>query len=93
MHLANYLGLIHRSELSLADAFRQVGEGHPQEVDVYHLAHRLAAQYESHTEKNKPSPTATARTRRRSPSVSIPSSSAGRAPGASGSCAVCRTFS
>lgn len=54
MHLANYLGLIHRSELDLADAFRQVGEGHPNEVDVYHIAHTLAGQCELHAERIKP---------------------------------------
>ncbi len=54
IHLANYLGLIHRSELALADAFRQVGEGHPKEVDVYHIAHTLAGQCKQHAERIKP---------------------------------------
>lgn len=54
MHLANYLGLIHRSESNLADAFRQVGEGHAREVDVYHICQTLAAQCERHAEKIQP---------------------------------------
>jgi hypothetical protein len=39
MHLANYLGLLHKAELNLADGFRQVGEAHAAEPDVYHLCH------------------------------------------------------
>jgi hypothetical protein len=35
MHLASYLGLLHKSELNLADAFRQVGDAHAAEPDVY----------------------------------------------------------
>ncbi len=54
MHLANYLGYLHRSELDLAEGFRRVGEGHAQEVDVYHLGHALAKQCESHAERLKP---------------------------------------
>ncbi len=54
MHLANYLGLIHRFELDLADAFRQVGEGHAQEADVYHICRMLAGQCEKHAERVKP---------------------------------------
>jgi hypothetical protein len=41
MHLANYLGLLHKAELLLADAFRQVGDAHAAEPDVYHLSHTL----------------------------------------------------
>lgn len=54
MHLANYLDLIHRSESDLAEAFRQVGEGHPEEVDIYHLVHTLAGQCDRHAEMIKP---------------------------------------
>ena len=34
-HLANYIGLLHRSEQELRDAFREVGEAHREEVDVF----------------------------------------------------------
>jgi hypothetical protein len=54
MHLANYLGYLHRAELDLADGFRRVGEAHAQEVDVYHLGHTLAKQCEAHAEQLEP---------------------------------------
>jgi hypothetical protein len=54
MHLANYLGLLHESELDLANGFRTVAEGHPEEHDIYHLCHTLAKQCESHAEQLKP---------------------------------------
>ena len=54
MHLANYLGLLHKSELNLADAFRQVGDTHAAEPDVYHLCHTLAGQCDQHAERLQP---------------------------------------
>ena len=54
MHLTNYLGYLHQTELDLAEGYRKVGEGHAQEADVYHLTHTLAKQCESHAEKLKP---------------------------------------
>ena len=55
MHLANYLGYLHRAELDLADGFRRVAETHAQEVDVYHLCKALLAkQCENHAEQLKP---------------------------------------
>jgi hypothetical protein len=54
MHLANYLGYLHQSELDLAEGFRKVGEAHSQEADVYHLTPTLAKQCEAHAEKLKP---------------------------------------
>lgn len=55
MHLANYLGYLHKAELDLADGFRRVGEAHAQEVDVYHLCKALLAkQCETHAEQLKP---------------------------------------
>jgi hypothetical protein len=54
MHLANYLGLLHKSELHLADAFRQVGDAHAAEPDVYHLCHTLAGQCDQHAERLQP---------------------------------------
>jgi hypothetical protein len=54
MHLANYLGLLHKAELHLADAFRQVGDAHAAEPDVYHLCHTLAGQCEQHVERLGP---------------------------------------
>jgi hypothetical protein len=44
MFLANYLGLLHQSELDLAEGFRRVANGHAAEVDVYHVCNTLAKQ-------------------------------------------------
>jgi hypothetical protein len=54
MHLANYLGLLHKAELHLADAFRHVGDAHAAEPDIYHLIHTLAGQCERHAERLHP---------------------------------------
>jgi hypothetical protein len=54
MHLAHYLGLIHKAERDLADAFRKVAEGHKQEPDVFYLCHTLAKQCDRHAEKLEP---------------------------------------
>ena len=54
MHLANYLGYLHQTELDLADGYRKVGEAHAQEADVYHITHTLGKQCEAHAEKLKP---------------------------------------
>ncbi|MUN64808.1 hypothetical protein GMA12_16960 [Kocuria sediminis] len=48
MKLPVYLGLLHRSERTLAASFRQVAEGHGAEPDVYHLCRALAGQCEVH---------------------------------------------
>jgi hypothetical protein len=50
VHLANYLGYLHKAELHLAEAFRKVGEGHAAEADVYHTCNTLAKQCEAHAE-------------------------------------------
>jgi hypothetical protein len=42
MHLAHYLGLLHRAQLTLADALRQVADDHRDEADVFHIAHQQA---------------------------------------------------
>ncbi len=54
MHLAHYLGLLHRSQLDLAKAFRQVATDHREEPDVFHECHLLASQCEDHAERLKP---------------------------------------
>jgi hypothetical protein len=55
VHLANYLGYLHRAEQDLAAGFRRVAEAHAQEVDVYHLCKALfAKQCETHAEQLKP---------------------------------------
>ncbi|MEU8660978.1 hypothetical protein [Actinoplanes philippinensis] len=48
MHLAHYLGLLHRSQTCLADAFRQVAGAHGDEPDVRILCHRQAEVCDRH---------------------------------------------
>jgi hypothetical protein len=54
VHLAHYLGLLHKAQLDLAAAFRQVRDAHVDESDVYHLCGVLAAQCEAHAERLQP---------------------------------------
>ncbi|MBP2705817.1 hypothetical protein JOL79_18540 [Microbispora sp. RL4-1S] len=44
MQLAHYLGLLHRSQSELAEAFRAIRRGHPREPDLSGVCERLAAQ-------------------------------------------------
>ena len=48
MQLAHYLGLLHRSETELAEAYRQVADHHGDEPDVEHECRLLAHQSEDH---------------------------------------------
>lgn len=54
MHLAHYLGLLHRSQLNLADALRQVMDQHGDEPDVRYVCHRLARQCDDHAGRLEP---------------------------------------
>jgi hypothetical protein len=54
MQLAHYLGLLHRAQEQLAKAFREIGEGHADEQDVFHQCRRLARQCDAHAEALKP---------------------------------------
>ncbi|MEV8435943.1 hypothetical protein AB0425_01085 [Actinosynnema sp. NPDC051121] len=54
MHLATYLGLLHSSLDTLADAFRQVGQGHGEEPDVWHTCRVLAGRVEHQAEALAP---------------------------------------
>ncbi|ROP42544.1 hypothetical protein [Saccharothrix texasensis] len=54
MHLATYLGLLHHSLTTLADAFRQVGQGHGDEPDVWHTCRVLAGRVEHEAEALAP---------------------------------------
>jgi hypothetical protein len=48
LHLAHYLGLLHRAQLNLADAFREVAEAHGDEADVVTICRKLAAECDDH---------------------------------------------
>lgn len=54
MHLATYLGMLHRAEQTLADSFRTVGDAHAAEADVPHTCVTLAAMSEEHVRLLRP---------------------------------------
>jgi hypothetical protein len=54
VQLAHYLGLLHRAQVELAAAFREVGDAHVDEADVFHLTRKLAAECDRHAEKLQP---------------------------------------
>ncbi|MEV6495588.1 hypothetical protein AB0M20_44275 [Actinoplanes sp. NPDC051633] len=54
MHLAHYLGLLHRAQLTLADAFRQVAGAHGDEPDIEHLCRRQAERCDEHAARLEP---------------------------------------
>jgi hypothetical protein len=54
MHLAHYLGFLHRAEIELGEAFREVGRGHRDEPDVRAICNKLAAQCDAHAEELGP---------------------------------------
>jgi hypothetical protein len=54
MHLAHYLGLLHRAQTTLAAAFREVGEAHGDEPDIAFLCDRQAGRCEAQAERLQP---------------------------------------
>jgi hypothetical protein len=54
VHLAHYLGLLHKAQVELAEAFCEVGDGHAEDVDVFHTCGKLAAECDSHAEQLQP---------------------------------------
>jgi hypothetical protein len=54
MHLAHFLGMLHRSQEALGKAFREVGDVHRDEHDVFHQCQRLARQCDRHAEALAP---------------------------------------
>ena len=48
MHLATYIGMLHRAEQTLADSFHTVGAAHAAEADVPHTCLTLATTSEEH---------------------------------------------
>jgi hypothetical protein len=54
MQLAHYLGLLQAAQERLAEAFREVGRGHADEADVFHMCNRLATQCDGHAEQLAP---------------------------------------
>jgi hypothetical protein len=54
MHLATYLGLLHTSLRTLAEAFREVAKGHGDEPDVQHTCAVLAGRLDGQVERLGP---------------------------------------
>jgi hypothetical protein len=54
MFLAQYVGLVHRSEGELAKAYREVARRHSDEPDVYGTCQLLAEQCDSHVRRLAP---------------------------------------
>jgi hypothetical protein len=54
VNLGPYLGLISRSQSSLAQAFRQVAADHSEEAAIFHISRLLAAQCDRHEEQLQP---------------------------------------
>ncbi|MFE9958335.1 hypothetical protein [Micromonospora sp. NPDC005299] len=54
MNLAHYLGLLHKAQERLGDAFTEVGAAHGDEPDVFHTCEKLAKQCHAHAEKLAP---------------------------------------
>ena len=48
MHLSSYLGLLRSAELSLAESYRQVGEAHQAEAEIFYACGIVARQCDSH---------------------------------------------
>lgn len=54
MHLAHYLGLLHRSQTELAKAFREIADAHGDEPDVAVTCNRLAEECETAADRLDP---------------------------------------
>jgi hypothetical protein len=54
MHLAHYLGLLHKAQNALADALREVGAAHRDEVDIAHLSQQQARLCDQRAEALRP---------------------------------------
>ena len=54
MQLDHQIGLLHRTQVNLAAALRDVAEAHADEVDVFHTAQRLAGECDAHAARLEP---------------------------------------
>jgi hypothetical protein len=54
MHLSSYLGLLQVGSATLADAYRQVAQGHAAEADVRTICQQFASQCDHHEKQLKP---------------------------------------
>ena len=91
MHLAHYLGLLHRSQTELGEAFYEVAEGHQEEPDIFYTCKKLAAECEDHSRQLEPFAKKYAEDAPEEPERLHSELFQGLREGASGSCATCRT--
>ncbi len=54
MQLPHYLGLLHRAQVTLAAAYREVADAHADEPDVRQICQRLAARCDEHASALEP---------------------------------------
>lgn len=54
MHLATYIGLLEQGSRTLADSYREVARGHPDEADIFHTCTSFAKQCEEHAQALTP---------------------------------------
>lgn len=54
MHLAHYLGLLHRSLVNMAAAYREIALAHRDEPDIKTVCTRLAGRCDMHAERLHP---------------------------------------
>jgi hypothetical protein len=54
MHVAHYLGLLHRAQEALAAAYREIADHHGDEPDVEHLCEQLARRCDGHADALAP---------------------------------------
>ena len=52
--LSLYVGLLHRSETTLAQALRTIADGHAADADVYYICHLLADWSDEHVTRLQP---------------------------------------
>ena len=54
MHLAHYLGLLHKAQTDLAAAYREVGQAYAAEPDVFHICENVARDCDEHAARLSP---------------------------------------
>jgi hypothetical protein len=54
MQLAHYVGLLHKAQDNLAQAFDEVAAGHSDDHDVFHMCRQLARECRRHAERLAP---------------------------------------
>ena len=92
MHLAHYLGLLHRAQINLADAFRQVADAHARRTRRRPPLPAAREQCDAHAEQLHPFAGRYAEDAPDEPDrLHSRTVHAAPAPAASACCATCRT--